>query len=544
MTKIFPVRYRPKEHESFRGYILRIAWHNGYDSLHTLHRIIGEHYRTHYDGNISSITKALSAAINLDQSALEAYFNFELDFAVDSARAIADIRYQGARICPYCIQEKVLIDESWQLAHNTHCSTHNVALINTCPGCGDELTWSPELFDGCTNQKCEFRWTSFSFLPTEIPDFQLAESLLIGHEKKEFLQQLYQAFVYTMRPFDCMYDNYKTLPSGIDNLQSRFSVAYTLLRSNEFREDWLLRRRNFLEKSSHAINNICINAIQPVINSIQGKDWLPEANGCEYIDCLETHKAIPEARYQRLNSIGEARFQLKISDVSNILEISKSAVIYLAKQGMIPAEKSSKYDCTYLFDFRDVMAFIASFTERAQPINQPTPDMLNMEYVKKKSCYFDVADTLAEGIIFEALADSSLQLFVIADSRWKLSDLYFNQEQIFERLEGIFALSFQDVYPKTKMRKICGFNEAQYYAFRDVFYEKLVLKKNQHRYIAPETLKNFFEENVLLNRWSMLRNLDVSEVLTKLNNSSISYSYPSLLKDGIFIIPKSKSHLL
>ncbi|KIF52013.1 hypothetical protein H735_16530 [Vibrio owensii CAIM 1854 = LMG 25443] len=94
------------------------------------------------------------------------------------------------------------------------------------------------------------------------------------------------------------------------------------------------------------------------------------------------------------------------------------------------------------------------------------------------------------------------------------------------------------------MREICGFNEAQYYAFREVFYEKLVLKKNQHRYIAPETLKNFFEENVLLNRWSMLRNLDVSEVLTKLNNSSISYSYPSLLKDGIFIIPKSKSHLL
>ncbi|OEE32005.1 hypothetical protein ACODG7_00525 [Vibrio anguillarum] len=82
------------------------------------------------------------------------------------------------------------------------------------------------------------------------------------------------------------------------------------------------------------------------------------------------------------------------------------------------------------------------------------------------------------------------------------------------------------------MKEICGFNEVQYYAFRELFHDKLVL---QHKYIATETLRVFFNDNVLLNQWCMLRDLDITEAITKLNTLGISYQYPSLLKDGILL---------
>jgi len=43
------------------------------------------------------------------------------------------------------------------------------------------------------------------------------------------------------------------------------------------------------------------------------------------------------------------------------------------------------------------------------------------------------------GVIFEAITGSNIQIFALENSRLKLSDLFFNREQILNALDDMFS---------------------------------------------------------------------------------------------------------
>jgi len=545
MSKVLPVRYRPISGESFKGYMLRLTYLNGYESLSSLHRIMGHSIRPNYNGNIHSILEALAKVIMLDSGTLSAFFNFENEIAVDSERAIIDIRAQAPRVCPECMKEEsAILYENWQYAHMTHCKKHGVDLVTKCPSCNSPLAWNSALFEGCD---CGFTWSSFNALPSERPRYLQATDQLIGHEEIVFLKMLYQAFIYVLRPLDTTFDIYRTMSYSIDNLSQKFDSAYRLLRDESFQDLWIEKRNDFFREQLSPSSCLAehIDMLHPKIDNLHDMDWLPEPNISASLLSHESCDAVPHQRQKYLHNISDAHFQLKLQDVSRVLGLSPTTVVYLTDKKVIKTINAHKSITHLLFDIRDINEFTCSITEGISTISRPDSEQkLSLESIYDKIPLFDIDDKFDLGIPIEVIIKSDIPRYIESNTPLRITNLLFDRELLLEKLEIAFIDSISKEYSKVKIGNICGLNEAQYFAFREELGKNVTLREGQHRYISHQVLRAFFENHILINRWCMIRDLDLDEVIADLNESKISFAHPTLLKHGIFIIPKPLSHLL
>lgn len=60
------------------------------------------------------------------------------------------------RLCPLCIRERAIIRREWELAYVTECPIHAIPLINTCPSCGEPISWGRLELDRCPT--CQGRY--------------------------------------------------------------------------------------------------------------------------------------------------------------------------------------------------------------------------------------------------------------------------------------------------------------------------------------------------------------------------------------------------
>jgi len=277
MQLTFPIRSRPIKGEALKGYALRLAWLNGFSSIADIQVVVGTPARFTSLKCSSKFIDALAETILMKGYQLRDYFNSSLNIAVDSSRAVMDIRVSQLRVCPECMKEKIpYIREEWMLAHTTHCLEHGIRLIDVCPKCNTLLTWKANLFEGCL---CGFRWDSYASESKGVPAYLEIEKNLIEEDKADYLRVLYKALTHVLRPYDLTYDVYRTLPNNLSNLGTLFEQAYKLCSHQPYYDHWVSVRCDFFQNqsgSSSLFEALC-HKLQPKIkcleqsNSIQKK---------------------------------------------------------------------------------------------------------------------------------------------------------------------------------------------------------------------------------------------------------------------------------
>lgn len=130
-----------------RGYLLRLAEQNGYDSLTTLLSLAG------VEGNAARATlvpiapfaplmRKNIAELQLLKSA------FTNDCPVPSALYL-DIK--AAKLCPACVNELGYLQQFWGLAYAVACPIHQGCALTHCPSCSRKLSWARP---GLTTCRC------------------------------------------------------------------------------------------------------------------------------------------------------------------------------------------------------------------------------------------------------------------------------------------------------------------------------------------------------------------------------------------------------
>ncbi|WP_206770904.1 hypothetical protein, partial [Vibrio owensii] len=121
-----------------------------------------------------------------------------------------------------------------------------------------------------------------------------------------------------------------------------------------------------------------------------------------------------------------------------------------------------------------------------------------------------------------------------------IHNVLFDKEALLFELEEYFVNLPYVTASRVRLREICGLSELQYVTFLEVWGEKF---DGKHIYISERGLKEFFSNHILVNRWCMLRDLELQTVLDQLNSGRDNFLHPSLVSKGIFILRKTSSNL-
>lgn len=231
-----PVRVRPKAGESFIGYTLRIADTNGMSLHQELFQLIGISARirplAQAEHEMIQVCEALAPWLLIKPNELMEKFRYQFStpWLYDERRLIRSIKVTQPKLCPECMQsDEPFFSFDWQLLPNTHCSFHQVQLIDSCPSCESALSWHTDLFRGCPI--CEIEWSQLDFHRSKIPSWQetfhSTETASTSSELYRFLGGLTRQVVISARPFDQYHDQLDTLPANTTKIGKLIAQATT-----------------------------------------------------------------------------------------------------------------------------------------------------------------------------------------------------------------------------------------------------------------------------------------------------------------------------
>ncbi|HIC46205.1 MULTISPECIES: TniQ family protein [Methylophaga] len=189
------VRPAPKENESLMGYLLRLTEENFFQSPLNL-IMYAEAFKKNNKASINDFIKSIaSGLIDFDSlSAITGENKKELE--IKCYRLLCDrsdgsqslylflnaqipsnlIRFNYPRFCPDCMRIDPYHRFYWDFVPLTGCPIHKKLLMDVCPECHQQLTWSRSSISTCSH--CGF--DLFSYSGIDIPDNQMDHIYMIA----------------------------------------------------------------------------------------------------------------------------------------------------------------------------------------------------------------------------------------------------------------------------------------------------------------------------------------------------------------------------
>lgn len=123
----WPVRPRPIEGEATLGYMMRVAYSNGYETLRQLHPTVNS-----FDAFCEGVRLTLRERRALFGPHPSYWGSNELLLGL----VVADFNHHFMRWCPLCLKESLYLRGQWTLKLCCVCTKHSVHLYDQCPVCG------------------------------------------------------------------------------------------------------------------------------------------------------------------------------------------------------------------------------------------------------------------------------------------------------------------------------------------------------------------------------------------------------------------------
>ena len=176
------LRAKPKEDESYLGFLLRLAEINSYDTLYWIHNIMGvssQMLRTCSTAASADFSLRLASLTKLNVQDLGSLFNYPIPgkylvsfFGYPVPPFL--LRPDRPRVCPKCLSQSQYCRKQWDFSAITSCPIHQIMLLEECPGCGKPITWSRQSVSHCP---CGIDWRQTQV--ARLPKAQSVVSLLL-----------------------------------------------------------------------------------------------------------------------------------------------------------------------------------------------------------------------------------------------------------------------------------------------------------------------------------------------------------------------------
>lgn len=180
----------PHPDESLMGYIVRLTEENGYDTPLWIFDLAGlkigacnggwsAFYRPDFDPSplerVIGLTRSEFDALKYGKGSSGRSVIFsEQEIPVDF------MRFSAPKVCPPCLRQANYYRHFWDLLPITACPHHGLILIDSCQGCGRQLSWSWKKVSVC---RCGFDWRASQ------PAEATAEGLEVSRHALRLCQQ-------------------------------------------------------------------------------------------------------------------------------------------------------------------------------------------------------------------------------------------------------------------------------------------------------------------------------------------------------------------
>ena len=238
---------RPKNDESYLGFLLRLAEINFYDTP----RWIVELANLRPSG-LCMCTRAGRTTVNLRLAALTKVKTKDLDALV--YHSVADeyvmkvfghnvepylLGLDRPKVCAKCLSQSNYCRKQWEFSAVTSCPIHNSMLLEKCPACKKRLTWFRK---GASNCPCGADWRQ-------------AQTAYLPESDSVVSRLIYQEFGLIERPHTTGSDN----PLYAADLNSLLSALF-LVASQEKGRSVPITRTLLLARSSTEIHRRLLRA--------------------------------------------------------------------------------------------------------------------------------------------------------------------------------------------------------------------------------------------------------------------------------------------
>lgn len=360
----FGVRPFPESKESLAGYLVRLGRRNGLASLQEVvglcdSRLSAKARPDKWDsGHCKRICEGLAFRLGRDSKQIIEHFQHEfvLAQAIDPLRMIKNLKTGMPRICTRCTSRDGFMDWRWGLGHLAHCQEHQTSLVDCCPSCSAQLSWTPELLERCPF--CKIPWSEavqkkqrISKLETtlwsEAVDGQLGDA--------ELLREISSSMVLMARPFDSTLDPINGVPLT-RNLWQLTASAYTFLAAKEYQK--ALTKERSKRKALPGIGSELSQRLSLIPPMRRANSKLPT-----YLDNeLEIHKEsgrmeFVSAKRKVINGNGsdaELENQITASSLSYALGISMRELQWSIEAKCMTALNDTQVIRQKVFDIRDL----------------------------------------------------------------------------------------------------------------------------------------------------------------------------------------------
>jgi hypothetical protein len=536
---LIPYRPLPESNETLKGYLLRIAYENGYASLNLLGRVIDKRISPLLFRTGTSENRVLSRLLRQNLCLTPKEWTIcELTNASLIQSTFAIVNYSDKRIkfCIECFKEAPLLDKKWEAIHETHCSKHNCKLQHTCPGCNKPFAENTQFFDSCP--RCELRWEDICIVKSPVPSYQILDESLQGAELIRFRAALFQMLVFVVRPYDLHLATYQRFPLFIleANLEYYLSCAFAMLSSQYFAKNALERRTKLWKEmgSFKLVTPYLADFDEHLLTSIKSVSTIIPSSDDETIELpvgLDN-----SSHYRNSANIQQSDFYFKVGQpsIAKLLGVLINDVNDLLKEGLIN-------DCDFVglhnvswFDIREI--------ERN----------LNNLPIRKINCHFESKKWVnlfsLKGILeryklsyaqsLRLMIDNNFELVSISNN-WRLSDLRVCRDKAIKFFEKNFVATLDGPIRKESIQTFFHLNAKQFGAFKHLFEEQLIFDNKDFGYISGTAIKFFLENNIILNKHCKFQGINLKNCVAELKATGLLPTLPETAKSDLFIYQKS-----
>jgi hypothetical protein len=542
MHSELPLRPRPEINEALLGYLLRLAFCNGYQAVQTLRQLfslkstllhsISNEYRT-----AEELLGTVAERVRIAPEVLKAHFENERNGVFSSVRAVQDISVSSPHVCLACLREVRHIVADWRLAHITHCEYHKTALVKCCPACGEELKWKPTLYSHCG--KCKTVWQDVEVPVTDIPHYQSAEKSLTTLQKQPYRHHLYKVARMAMRFYDMQLTECRTFPTDIENRQMLFEFSYRFLVDIAFRETQLQSRIAFWLRQG-PLNHLRSGFFDALHHDFQKSEPLlfglkPDIPRPMHVSQFQTQRII-HPRQALVRDKTSAHFQLDMTTLAKCMQLNIADITPLAKNDVLPSHNAPKLVRDNWFDARDADELFATLNKRAKPKQEATCSYNLITLRQAVQIVRRLKWTL--GDILKLVVEERCEVFLNnKQSLLNLQELYIDREQLFVELD--FSFCAQQNRVKTGYLQqyffVSGIVTERFITF---IHEKSSTEQGGNR-VTMDQLKSFMTNFLALNRWCRLRKMAIPKVLNLLTEANIQPVFKYGATKGFYIFKKT-----
>ncbi|MDP5133610.1 MAG: TniQ family protein [Paraglaciecola sp.] len=207
-----PVYRMPEPEESALNYCESIAFNDGWQSLNTLLKAI----------NVKPVNNWFLDQKDISNAVIALVKSIGLSSQIDmSGFKVTNEALKQLKLCPICVLEKKPHLSQHQYPFNTHCPTHQVLLMDSCPICSKKITSTRQLSCLCCH--------SYLFKETDaIPQNFFSFAMTLPNSTV-FLKKLMVLAGLMLRPWDIISEDINWNKLSNKEISLSMEIAYQYL---------------------------------------------------------------------------------------------------------------------------------------------------------------------------------------------------------------------------------------------------------------------------------------------------------------------------